>query len=117
MRACWSSRSSKPLPRHDVSGGRFDSYSLRQPLSCSRHFRKEVIAGVARGDFQADCAVLLCWLSYQTQPAGSDAGSASATNRVRGLAECNGNGKQECGSELKECKRQPMTLSAGYVAS
>src|SRR5580700_1055043 len=30
MRAWWSSRSSKPLPRHSVSGGRFDSYPLRQ---------------------------------------------------------------------------------------
>ena len=30
MRAWWSSRSSKPLPRHFVPGGRFDSYPLRQ---------------------------------------------------------------------------------------
>jgi len=29
MRAWWSSRSSKPLPRHFVPGGRFDSYPLR----------------------------------------------------------------------------------------
>src|ERR1700722_13691861 len=30
MRAWWSSRPSKPLPRHFVSGGGFDSYPLRQ---------------------------------------------------------------------------------------
>src|ERR1700722_11807550 len=30
MRAWWPSRSSKPLPRHFVPGGRFDSYPLRQ---------------------------------------------------------------------------------------
>jgi len=30
IRAWWSSRSSKPLPRHLVSGGGFDSYPLRQ---------------------------------------------------------------------------------------
>ena len=36
IRAWWSSRSSKSLPRHFVSGGRFDSYPLRQPsLACS----------------------------------------------------------------------------------
>jgi hypothetical protein len=29
MRAWWSSRSSKPSPRHFVPGGRFDSYPLR----------------------------------------------------------------------------------------
>jgi hypothetical protein len=28
-RTWWSSRSSKPLPRHSVPGGRFDSYPLR----------------------------------------------------------------------------------------
>ena len=31
IRAWWSSRSSKSSPRHFVSGGRFDSYPLRQP--------------------------------------------------------------------------------------
>src|SRR5579863_6259178 len=30
LRAWWSSRRSKPLPRHFVSGGGFDSYPLRQ---------------------------------------------------------------------------------------
>ncbi len=44
MRAWWSSRSSKPLPRHDVSGGRFDSYPLRQFFIKRNHLRKEVIA-------------------------------------------------------------------------
>jgi hypothetical protein len=33
MRAWWSSRSSKPLPRHFVPGGRFDSYPLRHLLT------------------------------------------------------------------------------------
>ena len=34
MRAWWSSRSSKPQPRHFVPGGRFDSYPLRHQLKC-----------------------------------------------------------------------------------
>src|ERR1700730_13205138 len=34
MRAWWSSRSSKPSPRHSVSGGRFDSYPLRHFINC-----------------------------------------------------------------------------------
>jgi hypothetical protein len=80
MRAWWSSRSSKPLPRHYVSGGRFDSYPLRQLFSIRNHFRKEVTAHVARADSQTDCVIFLRRLSFQTQPAGSDAGSASATD-------------------------------------
>src|SRR4029077_19916217 len=80
MRAWWSARSSKPLPRHDVSGGRFDSYPLRQLSGIRNHFRWEVIPYVAGADFQADCVVILLRLSFETQPAGSDAGSASATD-------------------------------------
>jgi len=37
MRAWWSSRSSKPLHRHFVPGGRFDSYPLRQTLLNLQH--------------------------------------------------------------------------------
>ena len=80
MRAWWSSRSSKPLPRHYVSGGRFDSYPLRQFFIHRSHFSKEVIAHVARADSQAHRVVVLRRLSFQTQPAGSDAGPASATD-------------------------------------
>ena len=36
IRAWWSSRSSKSSPRHFVSGGRFDSYPLRQPCPSLR---------------------------------------------------------------------------------
>src|SRR4029077_21032801 len=80
MRAWWSSRSSQPLPRHYVSGGRCDSYPLRQLPGIRNHFRREVIPCVAGADFQADCVVVLRRLSFETQPAGSDAGSASATD-------------------------------------
>ncbi len=44
MRAWWSSRSSKPLPRHFVPGGRFDSYPLRQIFDVRYCFEKMVIA-------------------------------------------------------------------------
>ena len=39
-RAWWSSRPSKPLPRHFVPGGRFDSYPLRQILAFEIMFER-----------------------------------------------------------------------------
>jgi len=69
--------------------GKFDSYPLRHFFSLSvkrrqgfgeiKTHRKGGVINVARANSQTDLALVLRWLSVQTQPKGSDAGLTSAT--------------------------------------